>query len=50
MSDGKPACRECKFASKKDKQNKPTRPGTLYCSAHRKSVMANYSCGQFAKR
>jgi len=49
MSD-KPSCRECKFASKKAKDNKPMRPGTLYCSAHRKAVMANYSCGQFMKR
>ena len=49
MSD-QPACRECKFANKKGKDGKPMRPGTLYCSAHRKAVQANYNCGQFAKR
>ena len=49
MSD-KPACRECKFGLKKDKHNKPMRPGTIWCNAHRKAVQANYSCGQFAKR
>jgi hypothetical protein len=46
----KPACRECKHASKCGKDRKPMRPGTLYCGVHRKAVMANYSCGQFAKK
>jgi hypothetical protein len=49
MSD-KPICKDCKFANKLDKNHKPMRPGTVYCSAHRKGVMNNYSCGQFMKR
>ena len=46
----RPVCRECKQASKVAKDKKPMRPGTLWCTVHRKSVQINYTCGQYVKK